>query len=138
MELAPLVRNVVVEPVFVLPTAKEEIAEMMVAVETLAVSVHHPKLAKMVNVQELLFLIVQEDNVVPTEPVAAVEPVEVVKDAEPETANATTTVMKETAVTLFNHPEPIPGCVLKDLVVPAPVDSLVEVQEDVQLRLPVL
>lgn len=137
VELAHLDKNVAVGPVFVLPTAKAGTAGTTDVAETLAVSVHHLKHAKMVNVPELPFPIVQEDNVDQTEPEEVVVLVEVVKDAERELVNATTTVMKEIVVTLFNHQELILDCALKDLVVHVLPGSPVEALEDVPLQLPV-
>jgi len=134
VELAHLDKNVAVGPVFVLPTAKAGTAGTMDVAETLAVSVHHLRHAKMVNVPELPFQIVQEDNVDQTDPEEVVVAVEAVKDAERELVSATTTVMKEIVVTLFNHQEPILDCALKDLVVHVLPGSPVEVLEDVPLQ----
>lgn len=116
VEHAQVDKNVAEEHVCALPIVQEDNAEMMDVVESHVDPVRPPKPAKTGSVQELPLLIVQEDNVVITEPEEIAVTVQLVKDAEPVFASATTTVTRETVVQPNKLMELTLVCALKDLV----------------------
>lgn len=138
MEPVLLDKNAAVEPVSARPAALEDNVVMTVAGEHRVDLVHPPRPAPMDFVLEQPHLTVLEDNAETTELVETVEVAQQDRDAVQDFVNAIMTVTRETVVQQFKLTELISVCAHKDLVEPAPLVSLVELLEDVQLKHPVM
>lgn len=134
VESVLLVKAAVPELVPVFPIVMADNAVMTVVVINPVANAPPLKPVKMDNVLELQLLIAQEKFVDPTEQEEVVVLVLPVKDAVLGNASATMIVMKETVVMLFNQTEAILQLVPHDHVELAPMDSLVDPTDDVQLR----
>lgn len=122
---APLAKNAVVEVVSVSRIVLDEIVGMMAVEETPVVSAHPPKPAQMVSVSAQLLPNALEEFVVPIEQVEAVEVAQLAKDVDLGNVSVIMIVMREIAEMQFKKQEPIWDSVLREAVVPVPMDSLV-------------
>ena len=131
-EPAPLVKDVVVESVFVHPIVQEDNAEMTDVEEILVEPAPLLNLVPMESVWELRPPLVETDNAETTEPVEVVEIVPRDNDAAEGFVSVTMVAMTETVELLPRKPEPILDSVPKDLAEPVLQDIRVAAVADVK------